>query len=137
MENRHRSRQDPSATASESATLNEVEAISQLIQEFRDLTEIVAVIRVAHYYQRCSRGSNSGHQGTAVASLAHLNYARAEPRRNFSRAIGASIVGNNNLSSDLICQQRMLCLFNADGERIRFIEAWHYYRKFWRFRGTH
>ena len=55
--------------------------------------------------------------------LLHANHARAEPFRNFNRAVGRTVVRDDNFSTQTGNLKRFQRLFNAKRQRVRFVQA--------------
>ena len=51
--------------------------------------------------------------------------ARAQPTRDLLRAVGAAVVGDDDLAVDPVLANRALRLLDADPERVRLVEAGH------------
>src|SRR5689334_1806644 len=78
MQKWHRAGKEGSAARRKSASLREIVTLAQLLEKAWDLTEIVAVVRVAHEDVLPASRGDSSHESGAVAFLANRDDARAE-----------------------------------------------------------
>ena len=74
---RHRSRLDSPA---EAIAHHDVVAFPQLLDEARNVGEVVTIVRIAHDDKRAACSGNSGTQGRAVAAKPTTIASRSRPR---------------------------------------------------------
>src|SRR6266513_2486773 len=72
----------------------------QLLHEWGDTAEIVAVIGITNDDPLTARRSYAPAQGAAVPSLCHLDHTCTGAPRNLLRTIRAAIVRNHHLARD-------------------------------------
>ena len=78
---------------------DEVVAVAQLLDELRQLEEVVAVVSVAHDDEAAARGGDAALQRVAVAAARDTSTTRAPRRRgDLLRAVGAAVVGDDDLA---------------------------------------
>src|SRR5688500_2371099 len=108
MKRRHGARHHTTSPRGQTAALYEVESLSQLLDEARNLQEIVAVVRVSHDHEAPARCGYSTHERVAIAPLAHGNHPSSQPLGDCLGAVRASVVGNDHLTADPGIAQRSL-----------------------------
>src|SRR6185437_667963 len=113
MKKRHRAGHYASTSGGKAATLHEVIPFAKLRQESGDLSEVVAVVGVAHHHVATARRSDSAHQRASVTLLGNWDDTRAKRGRDFLRPVRASIVGDDHLARDLMLAQRLHRLADA------------------------
>jgi hypothetical protein len=94
------------ASAGEPATLDEVVPLAQLVDELRDLEEIVAVVGVAHKDELAARGGDPAHERVAVALLGDGHDARPEVFGELLRTVRGAVVRDDDLTTNAVRPQR-------------------------------
>ena len=99
--------------------------VAELLHEGLEVAEVVAVIGVAHDDEDAARRRDPALERGAVATLLDVDAPRAVRPRDFLRAIGASVVRDDDLAVDTRFFHRCLRLPDADFKRLRFIQTRH------------
>src|SRR5687767_12606631 len=133
MKKGHRTRHNSAATRRQSTALHKVEALAQLFDELVYLQKIVTVVRVSHDYKLAPCGGNAAHQGAAVALLFYRDEARSQASCDVLRAVSATVIRDNDFTSNIMFGHRSLRLPDASLQRVGFVQAWHYNCQFQRF----
>ncbi len=97
VQRRHGAGGDP---ALEPVAHDEVGAAAQARDERLERTEIVGVVRVAHDDEAAVRGLDAAAQRRAIALLRDRHDAGAQIRGDLLRAVGAAVVGDQDLAGD-------------------------------------
>ena len=125
----HRAGEDRAAAGRQAAPLHERVAGAQLLDELRDLAEVVAVVGVAHDHPAAARRGDAAHERRAVATVLDRDDARTEPLGDLLGAVGAAVVGDDDLAGDAGLGQAAPRLLDAGRERVRLVEAGHHHRQ--------
>jgi hypothetical protein len=123
---RHCSRHYFAATAGEPASLNDIGAGTKLFDKLRDVSKIVAVVRIAHEDVPAARRRDSTHERIAVTFFINTHDARAHSLCDRRRFIGAAVVGNNDLAADTMLAKGAPRFIKAGRKSIAFIQAGHH-----------
>ena len=121
----HRARLD---ATHEAVAHHEVVAVAQPFDQRSDRLEVVAVVGVAHDDQASPRGVDAPDQGAAVALPRYLHDSDAQLLGDQLRAVGAAVVGDDDLRRQTELRYRVSCVTDALREGLRLIEAGHHYR---------
>src|SRR5258708_37259890 len=105
-------------------------AVPQLLDEARDVPEIVAVISVPHYHVFAARAGDSSHKSVAISLGSHIYNPCPHSLRNLDRAVGAAIVSHNNFSRYIGPAESALRLPDATLQRLSLVQARHDHRHF-------
>jgi len=116
-------------TTIESVAHDQVKALAQLVDERTDRGEVVAVIRVAHDHVAASRRVDATDQGAAVAPSRDVDHARAKLLGDHPRAVGAAVVGDDDLRRKAVPGDRLLRFADAGRDRFHLVETRHDDRK--------
>src|SRR5262249_23678628 len=111
--------------AQEAVAHHQVVALAQPDEEVVEVGEIVAVVAIAHDDVAPARCADSGEQRAAVAAGGDVDYTRAPTARDLLRAIGAAVVGDDDLAVDARIAQIPFGLLDAGSQRFRLVEARH------------
>ena len=126
VQQRHRSRHYPSA---EAVAHDQVVPGSEVVQEGAEIRKIVAVVRISHDDVLAARGGDAANERRAISSRRHSHNTRPEPLGNSDGAVGAAVVGNQDLAAGIALAQEILCPRYARGDGFRLVEAGHQYRQ--------
>ncbi len=122
MQRRHRSRCD---AAFEPVPHHQVRALAQFVHEAFELTEIVAVVAVAHDHESPRGGLDTRDECGPVAPLAGMHDACAQASGQFLRAVGGAVVADQNLGLYAGSPDESPGFGDAGGQGPRLIEARH------------
>ncbi len=111
--------------AAEAIAHDEVVALLEFGEEAGELAEVVAGVGVGHEDVFAFGGLDAGHEGGAVAADRDRDDAGAFVCRDFLRAVGAAVVGDDDLAGDVVVAKGGDSLANAESERLCFVEAGH------------
>ena len=126
MQKRHGVGQHCAAPRRQAAALDQVKPGPQLVHKLGNLQKVIAAVGIAHNDKPAPRGGNASHQGTAITLLANLDDTRAQPGRNQLRAVGAAIIGDNDLTHNLMLVQGLPGGLDTPGQGLGFVEAGHH-----------
>ena len=85
---------------------DEVGAVLELLEEARDLAEVVGEVGVGHDDVAAAGGGEAGHVGVAVAAAALVDDAGAGLQRERGRVVLGVVVGDDDLAGDAVLGQR-------------------------------
>src|SRR6516164_8990790 len=119
MQERHGSRHDGPTAGRETAALYEIKSFAKFFYEFRDFTEVITFVRVAHDNELALCGRDTAHQSTAISFRFNMNDLYSEPLRNCQRTISAAVVCHNDFAADVVVVQCAPGSFDARFEGIR------------------
>ncbi len=111
--------------AAEAVAHDEVVAFFEFGEEAGQMVEVVAGIGVGHEDVLAVGGFDAGHEGCAVAANRDGNDAGAFVGGDLLRAVGAAVVGDDDLAGDVVVAECSDGLPNAEGECLCFVEAGH------------
>src|SRR5690606_30345551 len=100
-------------------------ARAQLFHEGVEVREIVAVVGIAHDDVSAARRSNATGKRRAVALLGDVDDAGAGPFRNLLTAVGRAVVGDEHFARYAGAREKVACLADAYGQRLRLVETRH------------
>ena len=127
MQRRHGTRQN---SALETVTHDQVITFAQLIYEFVQVREVVAVIGVPHENEASPGGGDSSAQGTSIAAGFDGHHPGTAVQGNLLRTIGTSIIRDDYLALDLMPDHGLQNFLDADAHGRAFIQAGHHDREF-------
>ena len=122
--------QDRAAAGRKPATLDQAVSLTQLLDKARDLTEVIAVVRVAHDDEPALGSGNTAHEGVPVPFGRDANHAGAEAQSGRVGAVRAAVVGHDDLSRQAVLFQRPLSFLHARGDRIDLVQTGHNHADF-------
>ena len=122
---RHRARLD---AAQKAIADHQVVAVAQLRDQRGDGREVIAGVGVAHHDESSLRRIDAADEGAAVALALNLHHVRAELTRYQLRAVGAPVVGDDDLRGEPAFGDRVASLRDARGQRLDLVEAGHHER---------
>src|SRR5215469_5448713 len=111
--------------APEAVPHDQVGALAELGHERHQVGEIVAVVGVAHDDVLAAGGRDTAHEGVAVALLLDGHHARARVGREPLAAIGAAVIGDQNLAVDTGLAKEANSLVHTGRYRLGLIETRH------------
>jgi hypothetical protein len=111
--------------AREAIAEHEVVSLPQAVDQRLDGGEVVAVVGVAHDHETTADGFDAADQRAAVALARDVDHGHAKLARYVLRTVGASVVGDDDLSRQAVPFDRRARLADAGGERLRLVEAGH------------
>src|SRR5688500_1779976 len=117
VESRHRSTLDRAPARRRPAPLYQVEPVSKRHEEARDITAVVAPVRVTPDHVAAARGGHPAHECRAIATLRDGYDARTGAFGDIARAIGAAIVRDHHFAVDPALLHRALRAFDAATKR--------------------
>src|SRR5262249_34921754 len=91
----------------------EVVAFAQLMDKWFEVTEVVTVIGVTHDDVFAARRRDAAHESAAISLLFDVYHARAQLVTDLLRAVGAAVIGHDNLARYTHIPQAKLCLLYA------------------------
>ena len=122
MQQRHRARFD---FAFEPVPQHKFIALAQLRQKRPEVTKIIAAVRIAHDDEASVGGQNASPQRGAIAADRDFNDARTRSQRDVSRAIGASVICDNDFARDARLLEEAKRLGDTCRKRFGLIQARH------------
>ena len=81
---------------------DEVGAVLELLEEARDLAEVVGQVGVGHHDVAAAGGGEAGHVGVAVAAAALVDDAGAGGERERGGVVLGVVVGHDDLAADAV-----------------------------------
>ena len=114
----------------EAVAHHQVVAFAQLGDERSNGQEVVAVVGVTHDHELASRRLDAADQGAAVALARHVDDTHPQLPGHRQRAVGAAVVGDDDLRRQAVFLDCLLRLADADGQRLGLVEARHDDRDF-------
>ena len=127
MQERHGSGSD---AAGEAVAHDEVGAIAQFGEETWDVREVVAVVGVGHEDVLAARCGDAGVERCAVSASGHENETCAVRGCDGLRAVGGTVVGDDDFAGDVVVAEYGDRFIDTRGERLRLVEAGHHYGEF-------
>src|SRR5919106_6152982 len=97
VQKRHGTGLDP---ALETVSHNQVVPLTQLCHKARNVKEVVAIVGISHDHVPATSRSNATDQRIPVPSRGDLHKPRPLSERNSLRAVGAAVIGNDDLAID-------------------------------------
>ncbi len=116
---------DGSAAARHAATHDQVVAFTEFRHEPADVREIVGIVGITHEDPAATGGIEATAQGVAVALGRDTFDTGAQAFGNFDGAVGGAVVGDEDFALDAGLADAFLGFADADGQRLRLIEAGH------------
>jgi hypothetical protein len=114
VEKRHRSRHDSASARWKTAALDNIESLPECADEFRDFEKIIAIVCISHNDEFAASGSYSLHQSISISTLLYMKNSNTQALRNFTAAIRASVIRNDDFAINLMLVQGLGRLFYAD-----------------------
>ena len=111
--------------AAEAVAHDEIVALFEPGEEAGELAEVVTGVGVGHEDVFSVGGLDAGHEGRAVAADWNVDDAGAFVGGDFLRAVGAAVVGDDDLAGDVVVAKGGDGLLDAEGERLCFVKAGH------------
>ena len=127
MQRRHGAGRD---AAFESVAHDEVATVTQLFDERHERGEVVAVIGIPHDDEPPARRRDPSHERASVALGLDRHDARPPGLGDGLRAVGAAVVGDDDLAGDTVVGEAGAGFLDADGERLGLVEARHHHAEF-------
>src|SRR5262249_28738562 len=100
------------------------------LQEGGEGGEVVTVVAVAHHHVAAACRFDSRAEGRTVAALGHGDDAGAELLGDGLRAVGAAVVGDDDLTGDAVPLDEAARLADAARQGADLVEAGHHDREF-------
>src|SRR5207247_6350603 len=91
--------------------------------------EVVAVVGVTHDHEAATRRLDTADQGAAVTLPRDLDHPHPELLGDDLGAIGAAVVGDDDLRGKAVLLDRALCFLDASRQRLHLVQAGHDDRK--------
>jgi len=104
---------------------DEVVAVAEAVDKGLDRGEVVAVVGVAHDHEAPARGVDAADQRAPVSLSRDVDNAHAELACDGLRAVGAPVVGDDDLRRQAVLLDRLSRLADARGKRLDLVEARH------------
>ncbi len=111
--------------AAEAIAHDEVVAGFEFGEEAWEFAEVVAGVGVCHEDVLAARGFDAGHEGCPVAADRDGDDTGAFVDGDFLGAVGAAVVGDDDLAGYVVVAEGGDGLANAESERLCFVEAGH------------
>jgi len=112
-----------SDTAEEPVSHHQVVALAQARKEWHQVAEVIAAVSIAHHQVAPSGRGKPATQGATVATIPDLDHASASCSRQLAGAVGAAVVGDQDLSCNTVTLQRGDCLSDAARHGFHLVEA--------------
>ncbi len=103
---------------------------TKLIEEWLEPGKVVAIIGIAHDHVASTGSADAGHECATITTASRDRQSGTVGQGDGRGFIGASIVGNNDFTDNLMFVQKALCLDDTTGEGLSFVEAGHHDREF-------
>ena len=107
----------------------QVVAVNQRFHHGDGFQEVIGAVRVAHDEIAATRGFHSGDESGAVSALGHRDHARAGSARERLAAVGAAVVGDDDLAIETEADpdrlDRLARPVDACRDRRRLVQARH------------
>src|SRR6266446_972945 len=118
---RHRAFHDAPLASRHPAAHHQFVALLQFLDERRDASEIVTIIRIPDDDPSAERRAHAAAQRRAVTSLANIDNSRSGAARDFLGAIATSVVGDHQLARDRQFGQSIPSLSDTGAKSLRLI----------------
>ena len=100
------------------------------IEKLSNFAEVITVVCVTHDYEPTTRCFDTTHQRVAVASSRNIDDSSPQLASDVLRAVGTSVVCDDNFGIDVQAMDRRLCFQNTDSQGVCLVQARHDNGKF-------
>ena len=100
------------------------------LEERQQGGEVVGVVGVAHHHVRAASGTDAAHQGVAVSLVGHRHDAGARIAGELLAAIGAAVVGDDDLAVDAVLLEEADGLAHTGLYGLSLVQARHHHGEF-------
>src|SRR5208282_1713386 len=123
VQNRHRSGHDLAPARRQTASLHQVVPFAQLFHKSGNLKKVIAAVSITHDDELTPRVGDTSHQSTAISFGGNTDQACPQLDRNFSRAIIAAVVCNDDFAGDSTFPDSGLRGPDAAGQGVSFVQT--------------
>jgi hypothetical protein len=107
---------------------HQVVTVAKLLDQRGDGGEVVAVVSVAHDHELAAGGLDAAAKRIAVALLGDVNDPDAQLFRDDLGAVGAAVVGDDDLRGQAIALDGLLRVLDACSQGFHLVQARHHDR---------
>ena len=122
MQPRHGVRRD---AAHETVSDHKIRSHLERRHERGEITEIIAVVRIAHDDVAAPGSTDSALEGASIPTLRHRDHPRTQLSGDLDRTVRTAVIGHHDLASERGLLEIAMRLLDADSERLFLIEAWN------------
>src|SRR6266508_2695960 len=116
--------------AFESVAHYQAKVLSQFSDKRAEFGKVVTVVGIANDDVLTARGDNTPPQGITISFFLNIDDAGTQFGCDSLRSIRATVISNNNFTSNIQLLQRAFRFLYTDWQRFRLIETRHHDRQF-------